>query len=72
MGASVNNVAGNESQHKFNGLKVAQAGYLVIAAKTEDGRYTLIFFKSVGVYMQAPQWSNMTITIDLKIKDPEA
>ena len=69
---TINEVSGNESQHKFNGLKASQAGYLVVAAKTEDGRYALIFFKEVGAYMQDPQWSNMTITIDLKIKDPEA
>lgn len=59
----------NESQNKFNGLKAAQAGYLVIAAKTSDGRYALIFFKAVGAYKQAPEWSNMTVTIDVKVKD---
>ena len=66
---TINDVAGNESQNKFNGLKAAQAGYLVIAAKTSDGRYALIHFKEVGAYKQAPQWSNMTIKIDVKIKD---
>lgn len=66
---TINDTAGNESQNKFNGLKAAQAGYLVIAAKTSDGRYALIYFKEVGAYKQAPEWSNMTITIDVKIKD---
>ena len=66
---TINNIAGDESQNKFIGLKAAQAGYLVIAAKTSDGRYALIFFKSVGAYKEAPEWSNMTITIDVKIKD---
>lgn len=66
---TINDTAGNESQNKFNGLKAAQAGYLVIAAKTSDGRYALIFFKAVGDYVYEPQYSNMTITIDVKIKD---
>lgn len=66
---TINDVAGNESQNKFNGLKAAQAGYLVIAAKTSDGRYALIFFKAVGAYKGDPEWSNMTITIDVKVKD---
>lgn len=66
---TINNVAGNESQNKFIGLAGAQATYLVIAAKTFDGRYALIFFKAVGAYKQAPEWSNMTVTIDVKIKD---
>lgn len=60
---------GKESENKFNGLSANQAGYLVIAAKTSDGRYALIFFKAVGAYKQAPEWSNMTVTIDVKVKD---
>lgn len=67
---TINDIAGDESQNKFICLKNAQAVYhLVIAAKTSDGRYALIHFKEVGAYKQAPQWSNMTIKIDVKIKD---
>ena len=68
---TINGVSGSESQNKFMGLKGAQAGYLVIAAKTSDGRYALIYFKTVGAYVEDPAWSNMTITIDVKIKDTE-
>ena len=67
---TINDIAGDESQNKFIGLKKAQADYhLVIAAKTSDGRYALIHFKEVGAYKQAPEWSNMTIKIDVMIKD---